>query len=218
MGCGTSVPHNDSTTTSAPLIKPTEPEDEEVVDPLAPDLQPIVETSPPTPEQAATPIPIREGTLDVLLNGTRPSFELPLEPLEDLIVDDSYDVQETLAAVTALVHEYSADIIKLYDDCRSGEACITKEVWVQWGSSLDADIDVDTAENQYHSVCGYPLDEGGEASPKEMDLGLFACCLVRIANLYTIQNKGNPMDSDLPSQLQTFWGDRARAKVSSLSV
>ena len=153
-------------------------------------------------------VPVREGTLDLLLNrnnDTRHPLTLPLETLEDLIVDETVDVQETLNKVQQLMNTYANDVATLFDACRNDEVFISKEQMATWGPSLDADIDEDTATNQYNEVCGYSLEEGGETEPKPMTIDLFACCLVRFANLYTIQNKGNPMDSDIPQQLSIFW-------------
>jgi hypothetical protein len=162
-----------------------------------------------TPVGESTPVPIREGTLDILMQRTSDdevkTILLPLETLEDLIVDESVDLKATLEKVQSVVSNYSSDIQKLFANCRGEEDIISIETWTKWSSRLDADIDADTAKNQFNEVCGFSVEEGGESPPKLMTLELFACCLVRIANLYTIQNKGNPMDSDIPSQIVTFW-------------
>jgi|TARA_B110000208_G_C11656899_1_gene390128 hypothetical protein len=169
----------------------------------------------------ATTEPKRESTLDVLLTGrsatpTSITISLPFDVLEDLIVDETFDVEETLQKVQTLVNSHANDITKLFDDCRDGNTVVDCQQFVSWGSSLGADIDEDTAQNQFFGACGYPVEQGGETPQKACDVCLFACCLVRIANLYTIQNKGNPMDSDIPNQLRVFWDEKALDKVASL--
>ena len=189
------------------IVPAPEPMREGTLDVLIGNNKTSTETTAET--TATTVVPVREGTLDVLLqnrnNDTGTTLSLPLETLEDLIVDETVDVQETLNKVQQLINTYANDVTTLFDACRNGKEVISKEQMAAWGSSLDADIDEDTAINQYNEVCGYSLEEGGEIQPKPMAIDLFACCLVRFANLYTIQNKGNPMDSDIPQQLSIFW-------------
>ena len=183
------------------IVPAPEPMREGTLDVLIGNNKTSTETTAET--TATTVVPVREGTLDVLLNNrnndTGTTLSLPLETLEDLIVDETVDVQETLNKVQQLINTYANDVTTLFDACRNGKEVISKEQMAAWGSSLDADIDEDTAINQYNEVCGYSLE------PKPMGIDLFACCLVRFANLYTIQNKGNPMDSDIPQQLSIFW-------------
>ena len=81
--------------------------------------------------------------------------------------------------------------------------------WISWTVGLDADADEDAAKAHFREVCGYPEEEGGDGSPvKPMDLPLFTCALIRVGNAYYIQNMGNPMDSEIPTQLQKFWKDK----------
>tara|TARA_B100000780_G_scaffold115810_1_gene81221 strand:+ start:665 stop:1306 length:642 start_codon:yes stop_codon:yes gene_type:complete len=213
MGCGVSNTAKDDQTTLNINPQPVVP------------VEAKIQNETITVDKEPIPTPCREGTLDVLLGSKKNStpgthstnkIEIPFDALEDLIVDETYDVTETLNKVQQLINNYASDVTKLFDNCREGKNIVTKIGWIKWGTSLDADIDEDTALNQYNEVCGYSKEEGGEDTPKECDLPRFACLIIRIANLYTIQNKGNPMDSDLESQLLTFWTARAVPKLASL--
>ena len=125
----------------------------------------------------------------------------------------------TLKQCQVLVNKYSENITQFFKSCRANEdkdETVSRKAWISWAIKIDADIDEDTANNQYSSVCGYQEEEGGEEPPVPCDLARFACCLVRVANLWFIQNKGNPMDSDIPNQIETFWHEIVKERIGKL--
>ena len=162
----------------------------------------------------------RESTLDILMpRQVSTIIIINLEDLEDLIVDESVDRDATLKQCQVLVNKYSENITQFFKSCRANEdkdVTVSRKAWISWAIKIDADIDEDTANNQYSSVCGYQEEEGGEEPPVPCDLARFACCLVRVANLWFIQNKGNPMDSDIPNQIETFWQEIVKERISKL--
>ena len=104
-----------------------------------------------------------------------------------------------------MLYYYFLIYLRWYNN-RSEE--VTMDKWIAWAVSLDADADEDAARAHFSEVCGYSEEEGGDTPVKGMDLALFACALIRVGNAYYIQNMGNPMDSDIPTQLQKFWEDK----------
>jgi hypothetical protein len=212
MGCAASVPPPNTT----PAVEATQ-QIPVVTQVLTPEKQGheskvTSQNEPPTSDLD------RESTLDILMptqSATKTIIKLPFDSLEDMIVDESVDCNSTLEQSQVLVNEHSVDVIQFFDSCRADANVVSRDAWVSWASKIGADIDSDTADNQFSSVCGYPVEEGGEEPQVPCDLAHFACCLVRVANLWFIQNKGNPMDSDIPNQIETFWREIAKERLAS---
>ena len=141
------------------------------------------------------------------------SFELPIDVLEDMIVDESVDADSALAELKDLVSSHCVDITSLFHSARGEDSVVSKEKWRDWATSLECDVDGDVADNEYHAVCGYPEDEGGDGQVP-MEISRFAAGICRIAHLYVIQNCGNPMDSDVVAQWKKFWDEKGAPRVS----
>ena len=141
------------------------------------------------------------------------SFDLPIDVLEDMIVDESVDADSALGELKDLVSSHAVGIASLFDSARGEDSVISKEKWRDWATSLECDVDGDVADNEYNAVCGYPEDEGGDGQVA-MEISRFAAGLCRIAHLYVIQNCGNPMDSDVVAQWKKFWDDKGAPRVS----